>query len=789
MGALLLAGIALGELGLFIFLSVTHRIPFVHDTFQYFNLQYYFLNNSANAGEIPHWIPYMLNGTVATWWQAVQASPFQQVLTAVGPLLKGADLLPFFYASLWVDELIIIIGTWLLATRFFSSRSAVFFVTLAVAGSTVWTSQPWFNLHFASAIPLLLYLLHRFLETGRWRHLLLAGNLLTLQMLGNLPYALPMTTFILFVYFALYGLCNPSLFQSGVKKLRWGPPALACCAVTLISLGAALLFLRAGMDQTVQYNPGRNPDGTVPLHVFLHYGGNQHWEKWAEVIFGLSPCLDYTLYVGTLAVLLAWVAVVLPQRRHLHFLLAIGILVAVSMGTRPAEWVYYGWPMMKFFRHLGLTTGPVKLFLCFLAGSGLDSLNRRSGSSPMPLVRRLLCVIPMLALCAILLTAASHPVSVADFLERALVDNPRLEFPPTLYTGFIQQTLTLVLATALIGTFCIGKWLWSGPGFKKKFLVTLLLGIQLMDLYSYRLWDILSKTLPLNPAERTLTRQQALPFRKQRAPLLKSNSGRLAAISRFRFWSSVPESLSLLLFLDEPGSSFRTDYLQRPFDQFIRTYLGFSLSSEDDDNMSSYLFHYRLVNPLRHPAALKISGVTEDKIQFFSRAAVGNDEPQVASFIRLPNYSGNSPVLLEGGTPPITLSPPLSTSFDPISNSRLSLPYRIERFDSNHLALSVDVPGRQPIWMLYSDVWHPAWKATVSGKPVPVYRANLAYKAVPLGPGLNSVHFSFRLPLLFWLQRIFVLNILAWAGVLGALLRRVNSLTGQEEETREGKAD
>src|SRR3972149_4458922 len=36
-----------------------HRVPSGHDGFQYFTIQYYFLNNAIQAHEVAQWIPYM----------------------------------------------------------------------------------------------------------------------------------------------------------------------------------------------------------------------------------------------------------------------------------------------------------------------------------------------------------------------------------------------------------------------------------------------------------------------------------------------------------------------------------------------------------------------------------------------------------------------------------------------------------------------------------------------------------------------------------------------------------
>src|SRR5436190_172821 len=120
-------GIAIGQ----------HRIPTGHDGFQYFTIQYYFLNNAIQAREVAQWIPYMNQGTIATLWYGIQASILQSVLLHSGPLLRGTDLLSVYHAGMFVDEMILLIGTWMLARRFFKTP-AVFFIAASVAGSCVW---------------------------------------------------------------------------------------------------------------------------------------------------------------------------------------------------------------------------------------------------------------------------------------------------------------------------------------------------------------------------------------------------------------------------------------------------------------------------------------------------------------------------------------------------------------------------------------------------------------------------------------------------------------------------
>ena len=76
------------------------------------------------------------------------------------------------------------------------SVPAATFVTLSVVGSGVWLDQPYWNFRLYYALPLVLELGHRFIDQGRWRWLLLAGNLLAVQTIGNLPYFMPVVSLI-----------------------------------------------------------------------------------------------------------------------------------------------------------------------------------------------------------------------------------------------------------------------------------------------------------------------------------------------------------------------------------------------------------------------------------------------------------------------------------------------------------------------------------------------------------------------------------------------------------------
>jgi len=127
--------------------------------------------------------------------------------------------------------------------------------------------------------------------------------------------------------------------------------------------------------------------------------------------------------------------------------------------------------------------------------------------------------------------------------------------------------------------------------------------------------------------------------------------------------------------------------------------------------------------------------------------------------------------------------------FDPLRTVILDRPWHFQPVASVPVSLTVQVLSRDPEEMLIrvqtpqagflviGDVWYPGWQATVDGEPVPVLRAYIALRAVPLSPGEHTVHLSyrplsFRLGLLLSFLTFFVLVMWALKPRLFLLLHR-----------------
>ena len=81
----------------------------------------------------------------------------------------------------------------------------------------------------------------------------------------------------------------------------------------------------------------------------------------------------------------------------------------------------------------------------------------------------------------------------------------------------------------------------------------------------------------------------------------------------------------------------------------------------------------------------------------------------------------------------------------------------------------------EPKILFMSEMYYPGWNAYVDGKEKKIYRANYAFRAVTLDPGVHQIEFAYR-PWTFWLGLAISAATLAGLMVSGmAAYRKSNS--------------
>lgn len=755
-------------------LAAAGRLPASHDGLQYMQIQYWFANAARLEGPGSFWLPYMTQGTVSNWWQTIQMAPVQATACLFPSLLPEGGILPLFYAGIWFQEVMLGVGTWLLARRLFPDPRVAPFLAITACGSALGVTQAWHNLNQVAALPWILWLGHRFLDTGRWRYALLAGNLLAMQALGNMPYGLPATTAMIFLYFLPYAGLHRAHVLGNLRQAAGRPlRGAAATALTLGTLGIAYTLMTAGTSEIVRNAPGRSQGGAVSLQEFLTYAGNTDLGKWRELLTGMSLHHDYSIFLGVFAIPLLVAGLGRWTRRDGALWATFLLALAFSCATPVSVALYYLFPGMKYFRHLALLSPVVRTFLVLLLGIGLervlaegeggDAARRRFSlaATSLAVVCILLALVPGVSY---LLTLWDPEAHVGLIFDRFLIFR----------NGFVHLARRLgVLAAA--GAVVAALLARRGPGQAR-----LLLVVAALDLASYKLVSTWIRTIRVRAEDQALLRWQPLPFKMRRTEHPRYRDRHRMMVQSFphqfdkrmgiSYWSYETFSFDDLVY-----SPYRTDHWLRSLDDLLAVCNG-QVPSARAHGRSLLEPDWHLVVPLHRPFAPSVLGITQDKLAVFERPCRVKTAAAAGEHMLAPGFTGETLVLLD-----------LAASEEDCGPESVETSTRVEGaaievldFRPGSLDLRVDVPAGDggETWLLYKDAWHPGWSATVDQRPTPILRGQLGYKALQIPRGRHQVRLEFEIP---WTQECWlVMAVLSALWVGGVLVLIVGYLAGAE---------
>lgn len=687
------------------------RIMRGHDTFVSFARGYFSWCHASQGGGMVQWLPW--NGGGMPSWYLPQSFAPAELFPPAGALLDGASALAVFHLLIFLEELLFLSGLWLLARRFYRSPWTVFFVCLSAAGSCLWLDQMGFNLRMYSGLPLALAWGHDFLERGtRWKAFL---AVLLMSLFVTLNYSILLTGFVILLYFVLYALVyrrRPELWGARLRPRRTD---LAWVAAALVPMAIAWIISKPPVTAT-GFREGRGAGAVVEAESYLTYGGHLSPVRYLDFLAGLTPSLDFSLYCGILAAVLAVLApFVRPGRRTIHLALCMLAVLLFSAGylslVGPVS--FLGFPLLAYYRHVALAAAFVKLFVILLAGVGFDAV--LAGRVRRPLL--LAAAAASLTLAGLLATAGMSGEDTVRGLAR-LMETARaglISFQDDLVKDALGSRLLL---TSAAGALAASLTLFAATPLRRRpvLLAALLLAGHGAALYAWKVQISAAKTIALGPERAKYLTIGPLPWRPRRTTD-RSTSPRYAAFRDIHPYGTQSDLENLF----------------------------FCIDAVDPERVA-------------RPAEAKAFAVSVDRIRFFSRAHRTEGIPDL---LEHPDASGDLLLLPGDGPPP-----------DPASSDVTEGRAEVVSFDANHLRLRAEVDG--PAWLLYADRWHAGWSATVNGRETRVERANQRWKAVALEPGASDVEFRFRQrPRRAWLLRFTAVNQLLWMIVPVVLAVRV----------------
>lgn len=566
----------------------------------------------------------------------------------------------------------------------------------------------------AAWLPLCFLAFQRAIARHSWRWAVGAGVLLALATLaGHIQ-----ITLYLLIALGLYALWA----MATRREWRFPLGALAVALVTMVGLSALLLIPtiemsqqtpRAALDYPTAAQYSLQPAQLVGMLMpgFFGRAPSASWGPWDRVPVG---------YVGLLTLPLA--ALGLARRRDRlvgAFALIAGAALLLALGSNS---VLHGWlyALVPPFDQMRASSRLVLLMdfgLAALAAHGLEALLHDVGARAS--VRRFL---RPSALLFLVLLAVALPLAYHAMLTMQAGD-------PTIFQRAANAVQALATFSLLGGATLLLLWLAARERLRGAALALAAIALLSFDLFS------LGSNMDIGRSDPTANYRnpQALAFLREQAglnrieapgdvwPVWQPDSALLDGLYEVwglynpltladptRYWQAASADRR------SPRYSFLgVKYLLAPKTGGVASSADAVPVFDSDPNVTV------LLNQRALPRAL-----------FVGEAIAVPNHDAAWQATEQPDFNPARQVVVEG----LAIAPPATTP----QVARLDIvEYGLHR-------VRVQVESDTAGFLVLSDAFYPGWRATVNGAAAPLYRANYAFRAVPVPAGAHEITFDFQ---------------------------------------------
>ncbi|MBF0610417.1 MAG: YfhO family protein [Magnetococcales bacterium] len=687
-------------------------------------------------GGWPGWWPRISWGIPADFAMLGVFTPATWLTSWLAALMKVSDTLLIFQVSLFLDALFYTFGLILLTTSLYQTLLARLAAVTAGVLSLSWWGQPYFAFYAFYALPWVFYLLLQFSRTGDGRFFWLAGLMEIFTFMGNIGYLPPIHLLILSIVFAALIWRTPDILLKIVQ-----PRALPYLALFLVLATVVVFYVLEAAQQTVYLSlGGREEDGSVSLFSFLTSGKISLAIAFSSLFVGASVHFDHHYYPGIMMIFMFFYAARRVQHSFFTGITIVSfIFLSFGAGGILATLFYFVVPGMKWYRHIGHLHYTLSLLLILAACHGIDHWLQTKQPASQPSRSR--SIILLLAMIYILMEI----LITNEFISFHTVESQYWREDNWKWVGL--RLLTALLMGLSMQRFAGRRNLW----------VTLLVVATVFDLAAYQEQQSRYYFMDAEPIPGRLRQALPLPYATDRPIVFdewldRSDDGMvenryLAKRERGTLYDGVQT-------MDNP------EWCMSPFRMTVLTKATAQLMTTLDIPLKNDGFR----NAVAHNRAnvFDILGCTAEKLWFKETAIYRSDESEAARLLAA-NKDRHPLIISHPVPPPATALAEKSSPAKEISGQLL-------RYSANLFALSLNVPGDQGGWLYYADSWSPYWNALVDGQPVPIYRANVGFKAILLPSGTHEIVWYYHHPRQYQLVRgLFLAGIcfsLVWLGYL-----------------------
>lgn len=678
-----------------------------HDTQFVYQIFFTTYNELLQHGELPCWRPYDSYGMPAGLYGFFSLSFAQSSAMLLGWLIGEPDVLFLFKLSMVLEQSVLALGAFLLARRMSGRPGAGFLAAAGLVSVCIWNHQIWWNFRILYALPLVIWLAVRAVQDRSPGSGGAAALVYAMHLFGNLQYFIGVQ--LLLVAVVLLPLIRENWGRLPLRALGgFLPGALAALFLALLLYAS----LRESIEGLVAITPGRLPGSLeTRMDSALDSGAGRDWASMAEIVFGVQVHSDYGFHLGLIPLsFLVWLFLYGSLRGPLEqgLLWGAGILLLISapLASAIAPLTHVVFPFFSKVRYWGYLKGMARVSGMLLmavaaaqwaaVGGGLTAERGRQALRAGMGVLAVAVVLQFL--CLVLGTGLPYATSGQ---------------PPDFH----------LLSLSLLTLWCLILFRASRSGeFGRVAALTWLLLLLEVVSYGYfcqvhsasRVSREVSQSASYNNALAQVSEARPYSYQARRSNVFKGSA------SIHPLLNSPYPITPASLYVDELVIPGRLDWLG---DGVLRLFRAM-MESQEEHLLFTPAGRSQLAG--RADARLALGG-DRDKLFLADRVEFVSDPGAAAAWVRAGGLRTGA-VVLEGKPAPV----------EPGFGQGQA---KVVRFSANRLEAEVDTV--RGTWLVYTDQWHPGWNALLDGGPVPILRANVAFKGIWVPAGRHRVEFRF----------------------------------------------
>jgi len=706
------------------------------DNYQFFHYVY---SSLYHHDQIPFWEVTTAQGLASFIFLFFALNPFGTISLIFGYLLHLESIKVLYLVALFLGESVYILGVFVLVRHLLpgSALTALFAGTAAGLG-VFFQASHLDSLGIINYVPIIMFLLIRFTETGNAKYLLSSAFVYCLSIIGCVIYQVLLHGYFYFLWLGLCVLINRKkvfsreyLQEFKTTFLKTKNIILLVVFLVICSLILSIAY-KSFLGSIVIDRMGRGSGGGVHLDHFL-YAGKTGLNKYLEWFSGGLTRGDGAspIFMGFTPAVLAVFSFFYCRGMKYYSVIAgffVFIVLFTASDVIPIAYLFYFLPGMDKYRYLETSAPFAKLLFLFLAAYGFHYVTFLKRNHK--LARTLICFIGGM----VFLYTLDYFLNVSGFLRSRA---------PSL--GGVRVSVLFVFWWSI--TSIILFFLARKSSHLKKLPVFLLLAL-IVEMVAFR-GIMFSHYSIKDPLWNQYHTPKPISFQSMRNPLPDYELLEFPKFER-ELWTNTGK---MAIFLGEDPCVMNSSQTMPSILDMIYA----RKNGKWREGHFSLKEGYKFVS--RGPVLLEASGCLRPKVYLTADVEIVGTREEAASALKISSDLYAKPIIL---------APEFKEKNKQCA--QVESPVNVIGFSPNQIEMKVNNDSKCEAWLIYLDAYAPDWKATIDGNDTAIYRANIGFKAIRVSPGVHNVQMKY-LPLQvmwsFWLLiPIEVIGIFVMSGLL-----------------------